>query len=289
MHMTADSFTSLGSTASAVVDRLAQTRIPKELVMSDDTEIQVDNGTAQLPTVSVVHEDPVLAMIERAARDPTIEMDKFDRLMQWKEKRDAEIARRAFNVAMAAAQGEIKPVARNAENSQTSSMYATLDAIGDAIDPVIARHGFSQSFGMVDSPLPNHYRMRCTVAHADGFERDYFMDAEPDDKGPKGTVNKTSLHALGSTTSYLRRYLTLIIFNVKTKKILRDDDGNASGASLPINDEQLEQLHKALLASKSDIDKFCQLFKIEALSDLPVAKFKDAMARIAKKMESAAA
>ena len=42
-----------------------------------------------------------LAMIERAARDPSIDIDKLDRLLLMRERENARVAEQAFNAALA--------------------------------------------------------------------------------------------------------------------------------------------------------------------------------------------
>jgi len=50
-----------------------------------------------------------LQMIERAARDPSIDIDKLDRLLLMRERENARVAEQTFNAAMAAAQAEMEP------------------------------------------------------------------------------------------------------------------------------------------------------------------------------------
>src|SRR5258706_7462666 len=70
-----------------------------------------------------------LAMIERAARDPTIDVDKLDRLLQMRERENARVAEQAFNAALADAQTEMQPVAADSDNPQTRSRYASYAAL----------------------------------------------------------------------------------------------------------------------------------------------------------------
>lgn len=213
-----------------------------------------------------------MQMIERAARDPAVDIDKLDRLLQMKERVAATHARQEFNEAMAAVQAELPQVVRNAENTQTSSMYATLEKIGEAIDPIITAHGFSQSFGTEDCPISGHYRIVCTTAHIGGHERTDHVDIPIDSAGIKGTVNKTATHAFGSTMNYGRRYLTILIFNVKTRKAMPDDDGNSAGKAT-VTDEQADTLRALALEAKADMPKFLEFFKAESIADISIKDF----------------
>ena len=63
--------------------------------------------------------------------------------------------------------------------------------------------------------------------HEAGHTKRYHVDLPIDSTGIKGSVNKTGVHANGSTYSYARRYLTMMIFNVVLTN--EDNDGNVDG------------------------------------------------------------
>lgn len=236
----------------------------------------------------------MIAMLERAARDPAVDIDKFERMMKMKQdiddRRDRDLAAQAklaFNRAMVECQSQLPQVVRNAENSQTHSVYATMDAIGEAIDPVIAAHGFVQSFGFDDCPKEGHLRIVCRTSHTDGHERTDHIDMPIDNAGPNGTVNKTKPHALSSTASYGRRILTCLIFNVKTKKGMPDDDGNAAGGKIEptISEEQIMQL-RDMLETDVAVKKFCAFAKLETLGDMFANKFDEAVRVIEQRQKA---
>lgn len=194
----------------------------------------------------VEHETPpaipeansILAVIERAAKTPDVDIDKMERLFALHERAIARQAEVAFNDAMRMAQGKVRLVVRKKFNKQTESRYADIAAVNDAIMPVATEHGFSISFGTSECPLPGHMRITAAVSHSDGHTRHYQADVPSDGVGIKGTPNKTATHAFGSTMTYGRRYLLLLIFNVSTA----DDDGNSSSGSVEITDERLQEL-----------------------------------------------
>jgi hypothetical protein len=128
---------------------------------------------------------------------------------------------------MVRAQAGIGPVFRDKFNAQTSSSYAALESIDRKISPVYTAHGFSLSFGTGDSALVGHIRTLCDCMHEAGHTKQYHVDLPIDSAGIKGSVNKTGVHAAGSTFSYARRYLTMMIFNVVLTN--EDDDGNGAG------------------------------------------------------------
>jgi len=170
--------------------------------------------------------DPFLMMIERAASDPRVDIDKMDRLLQMKERRDAKQARDEFDAAMADAQEEMRAISPDANNSQTRSKYATYAALDHAVRPIYSRHGFALSFNTGDAPTPAEVRLLCVVSHRGGHRQDYKIDMPADGKGAKGGDVMTRTHATGAAASYGQRYLLKLIFNLAVGDV--DDDGNGA-------------------------------------------------------------
>lgn len=185
---------------------------------------------AQLP---VVKDDAtsLLAAITAAANNPQMDVGKVERLFQMHQtvvKQQAEVA---FNDAMARAQAEIQPVAAKAWNTHTQSTYAKLEAIDRVITPIHTRHGLSISYDTETKndadPIPQGFlRTVAWVRHSLGHKERHHLDLPPDQSGSQGKTNKTMVQAIGSTNTYARRYLKMMIFNVST---FDDKDGNTSG------------------------------------------------------------
>ena len=222
----------------------------------------------------------ILNVIARAASDPNTDVDKLERLLAMQERVLARDAEQAFNAAMKAAQEEMPAIKRNRKNETTRSTYTDLEALSDAMDPVIHRHGFSLSFGSADSALEGHYRVTCEVAHTAGHSKHHFADVPADMTGMKGNQNKTATHGFGSTMSYGRRYLKLLIFDVSTT----DDDGNAASRGLTIDDAQIACIQNMASAAGADLKRFCSFFKINAVPELSAAKFSDAVNMLSQKL-----
>src|SRR6266404_3460594 len=170
-----------------------------------------------------------LQMIERAARDPSIDIDKLDRLLLMRERENARVAEQTFNAAMAAAQAEMEPIRFDSSNDQTRSRYASYAALDRAVRPIYTKHGFALSFNTADAALPEQARIVCDACHVGGHTRRYHVDMPVDGKGARGGDVMTKTHAMGSGISYGMRYLLRMIFNLA---IDQDDDGNAAGGRI---------------------------------------------------------
>jgi hypothetical protein len=225
----------------------------------------------------------IIQVIERAALNPNIDVEKMERLLAMQERIMTTNARMAFNEAMKAAQEEMPKIRRNKENKETHSKYADLEAVTDQAVPIYTKHGFSLSYGTADCPIPGHYRVTGLCAHTAGFERNYQADVPIDNTGPKGTQNKTMTHGFGSTMSYGRRYLICLIFNITLTN--EDQDGNRKGAV--ITEEQLMDLKAMAEEVGANKERFLKHFDIKELADLPAAKYKDAIAALNKKRKQA--
>lgn len=218
----------------------------------------------------------IFQIIERAARDKNVDLDKMERLMAMREREMVRIAQTAFNVAMKNAQAEMPQIARDADNDQTKSRYARYETISEAIQPIITKHGFSLSFDEGETEKPNHVRILCDVMHEAGHTKQYHADIPFDNVGMKGNANKTATHAYGSTKSYGRRYLKLDIFDIALKN--EDDDGNAAGRQHEfITTDQINELRETIEANGGDIAKFCKFGGVGSLADIRKDQFKAAL------------
>jgi hypothetical protein len=240
--------------------------------------------------------DSFMNFIARAARDPSIDVGKLEALIRMQRdiadtetrrqtERETAQAAFAYTRALRNAQAEIQPVARDAQNDQTRSRYARLETVDAAIRPIYSEHGFTLEFGCEPLDGPNirvfvdvsHCAPDATRAHTKRFH----LEAAPDTAGAQGKTNKTALHGLASTITYLRRYLTCLVFNVVTAN--EDNDGNRPPP--PRDDGELasrartDELYRLLAACSADPQdlptierKFLKVMGLEttrSLKDIP--------------------
>lgn len=168
----------------------------------------------------------MLDIIDRASRDPSVDIDKLERLIGLKKDMEAQQARVEFDRAMVAAQGEMKAIRTDLENPQTRSKYASYAQLDKAIRPIYSRHGFAVSFNTGDAPRDNELRVLATLSHAGGHRQDYRIDMPADGKGARGNDVMTKTHATGAAASYGQRYLYKLMFNLAVGDV--DDDGNGA-------------------------------------------------------------
>jgi hypothetical protein len=235
------------------------------------TEVQEvpDHVPAIAPENAVIEQEPAgvtsaqLEMIVRAATDPRVDIEKMERLMAMHDKLVERQTLGAFNEAMALAQAEMRPIATDMENKQTSSEYASYAAIDRKIRPIYSKHGFSLSFDTGEGAPENWIRVLCHVAHRGGYTRTYHVDLPADGIGPKGSAVMTKTHAAGSAYTYAQRYLAKLVFNISVGD---DDDGNGVGV-VYIDDDQHLQLVQLADMVGADLHAFCDYLQLPKESD----------------------
>ena len=218
----------------------------------------------------------VESMMIAALRENKVEA--LERLVALKERQDARSEERAFNLAMIAAQQDIEPVAKDRQNTDNRSWYATFENVHSAVVPIVAKYGFALSFGTADSPIAAHIRIVCDCMHRDGHSRRYQCDLGIDDKGMKGGATKTMVQGEGSTMSYGRRYLSLMIFNVALTK--EDTDGRSQPAE--ISAKQAAELRALLEAVGKTEAAVCAVYALDSLDKLPATLFAAARNMLAR-------
>lgn len=210
-----------------------------------------------------------------AAVSGQADLDKLKGLMELQFKWEADQARKVFAKAFAQTQANILPIVRNKTNKQTNSKYSDLSDIIEITQPIYNKEGFSVTFNEGDSPLPEHIRIIAEVLHAQGHKEIYHYDVPMDGTGIKGNPNMTKIHAKASSTSYGRRYLMCMIWNIPTA----DNDGNIQVLE-KITDKQLHQIRDLLIAKELTESNLLKYLELEKLEDLATAHFMKALTAI---------
>jgi hypothetical protein len=254
---------------------------------ADDTPLKsatlVPERNATAPLVAVpsgAPSDPYLMMIERAARDPTVDLGKLEGLMALRERVEDRRAKAAFDNAIALAKGEIGPIVKNREvdfstqKGRTNYRYEDFAAVASTVDPVLARHGLSYRFR--SEQQGTRLKITCRISHADGYGEETTLEATNDESG-----NKNSIQAVGSAASYLQRYTLKLALGLAASN---DDDAQNAGAdSAPIDGDQLVQVQQLLEETKTDHRTFFDKCGCTGFSDMTVKQWRWGVARLKDK------
>jgi hypothetical protein len=239
-----------------------------------------DHMPASMPVPQATSSNQLLAVLSRMMADPSVDIERIERGAALYERALARDMETAFNEAMRNAQGEMRPIAAEANNPQTKSKYAKYDALDNAVRPIYFKYGFSLSFYQGEGAPEGYIRVQCKVSCGGHTERPY-LDMAADGKGAKGGDVMTKTHATGAGVTYGRRYLLGMIFNLV---IGEDRDGNdASAGGGCISQDQLTQLVD--LADEVGADKaaFCKYMGVNSFAALPAKQFDRAVTALNRK------
>lgn len=228
------------------------------------TVIDMSKATERRDLAPVSQADALITAIERAARDPSVDIVKLKELFAMRKEIAREAAEAVFNAAMTEAQKEMRPIAADAENPQTRSKYATYAKLDRALRPIYTKHGFAISYDEGDSPKADHVRCLAYVSHAGGFTRTYRRDMPADGKGAKGGDVMTKTHAVGAAHSYGDRYLLKGIFNIA----VGEDDKDGNDPEPALSEEQVANLEALLTEVNANKPAFLKWLKVNSLSEI---------------------
>lgn len=200
--------------------------------------------------------------------------ETIEKFMAMAERYKQGQAREAFESALAATRGELKPIARNA-TGHNDKRYVSLDAMALAVDPILAAHGLSYRYRTQQTPTV--ITVTC-ILFGHGHSEESTLSGPADASG-----NKNAIQAIGSTLTYLQRYALAQAIGVAAA---RDDDGHAAGKqpkeqiSEADADKMRDTVRALVTEVKMPIAKFLTWAKAESISDIPAGDLKDVIASL---------
>lgn len=250
------------------------------------TELQTKEEQKQITTVTDTA--AIMSVIERAASDPNVDIDKMERLMAMHERMVNKNAEMSFTQAMTEAQSEMRPISANMVNNQTRSKYADYSQLDKVLRPIYTNHGFSLSFDTAETERQDYIKVTCIVSHKDGHSRSYSAPMPADGKGAKGGDVMTKTHAAGSAMTYGMRYLLKMVFNVA----IGEDDTDGNMPVERITEKQaadLEALIEEVLGSDTGafMNWMRNTLKARKIEDLNENGFNEAVRRLKQKKAEA--
>lgn len=153
------------------------------------------------------------------------DIDKLAKLMELQERWEANLARKAFNAAMAAFKRNPPTIVKNKVVSfgsganATKYSHATLDNVTEVITAALSAVGISHKWKVSQS---EQIAVTCVLTHELGHSEETTLRAGADTSG-----SKNSIQAIGSTVTYLQRYTLLAAVGMAAANA--DDDAAAAG------------------------------------------------------------
>lgn len=265
--------------------------------MADDM-VTIEPQNTALAAMPEPRMDPFLAMIERAANNPSFDVVKMKELVDIRNAELARQARVAYDADFAQMQPKLPTIDRNGKieirkkdkdgertgDVQQASPYALWADILEACSPFMLEHGFGISFRPKTTP-EGKIIVTGILSHRNGHREE--SDSIPMQHDSTGSKN--AVQAVGSSLSYGMRYQGIMLLGIASKEA--DDNGKAAGmvSGNYITEDQVRELEILLSQTKSDKEQFCRFCKVESLELMPRDWFKEAKDRLVAKRDQLAA
>jgi hypothetical protein len=234
-----------------------------------ETEPREQSVEQLLPAPPSDGPSTVLALIERLALDPHADAEKLERMTAMYERLKAKEAELAYNAAKGrilkklsgikivknrAVLNEIEK-GKSQKSTHRAFKYAPLEEIDKHLRPLLAEEDMDLSYS--DEPREGgDILIRGRLKHLPGGHyEDSLMPAPPDTTG-----GKSSVQAVGSTNSFLRRYVACNIFNIV---VVGDDDDGTGGT---IDEAQTKTILDLIKKAKAG-PKFLKYMKAQSVEE----------------------
>jgi ERF superfamily len=242
-------------------------------VNTERSERPVEQGLRASPLDSP---STFLALIEKVALDPGADAEKLERLTAIFERLKSKEAELAYNAAKGRILKKLAGIkifknrsavpeidkGKPQNGAHQEFKYAPLEEIDKHLRPLLAEEEMDLSYSG-EPQAGGGILIRGRLKHLpSGHYEDSFMPAPPDTTGGKSHVQ-----AVGSTNSFLRRYVACNIFNIV---VVGDDDDGIGGT---IDETQtktiLDLIKKAKVGPK--FLKYMKAQSVQEAGSLPAA------------------
>jgi len=250
----------------------------------------------RMPQVTAIdNASRIIDAIIRAAADPNVDVVKMERLVAMQEHMEARAAKIAYDDALAHLQAELPEIERNSaiiirrKDPKTGDRtgpieqktpFAKWEDIMDVLRPILKRWNFSLSFR---TGFDEAGRIKVTAILARSGHREETTMILPHD----ASGSKNAVQAIGSTTSYGRRYAASMLLNIATRG--EDDDAVSYKAPRMVSQAQLAELIRLADDAGADKARFCAMLKVDSMADIPELRFEEAKAQLMRKKKAKAA
>lgn len=176
--------------------------------------------------------------------DGKFDVSQLGALLDVQERYEANEARKAYHVAMAAFHADAPKIIKTKEGHNSKHADLAVDLVA-VVAPKLSSQGLSHSW--VTKTENDEVTVTCKITHVLGHSEETTLSAGPDTSG-----SKNAIQAIGSTITYLERYTLKAALGLAEAG--QDDDGNASG-------KKTVDIPKPTEGEQDMIDKICGLIE----------------------------
>lgn len=194
-------------------------------------------------TVQTPH-DLIAAAIEKG-----LDVSSLEKLMELKERHEANEARKRFFEAFTNFQANCPDLRKTKAVSfgQTNYHYAPLADITRQLAKVLKQNELSYRWEIKDDQ--NQMAVTCLISHIDGHTERTTMTANPDTSGAKNAIQ-----ARGSAIEYLKRYTLIGALGLSTAD--SDIDGRLPDVDINKLHEAYMEVYNQIIQLDSTLSKY---------------------------------
>ena len=202
------------------------------------------------------------------------DLEKLGKLLDLQERWEANEAKKAFQVAMAAFKSNPPDIGKDKKVSfgNTKYSHASLHNVVKQITKELSKNGLSASW---ETHQNGQISVTCRITHILGHSQETTLTAPADTSG-----SKNAIQAIGSTISYLQRYSLLTVLGLAAHDM--DDDG-ATVPDNPIDEKQIATLREYIIQYKVDEEKFLKYLKVESFEAIMQSQYTKAVSALKTK------
>ena len=202
----------------------------------------------------------IAMMILQASNNPDIDVDKIEKMYQLYNAEAGRLAELEFSNALVAMQGEISPIATDAQFSEGGTKYLSYEKMVAVTKPILSKYGFSlyheekteilgQGQAKNGATIFNGLvTVTAFLRHKTGKFLTTSLTIPFDFSGSK---NSNTAQAQGSAVSYGRRYTMAGLLKIATY----DDDANFNRSNelvklMPAQAQTITEIYNGLTTDK---------------------------------------
>ena len=232
------------------------------------------------PNAGMLPADPMVSMIERICMDPNADMAKLERMLDMKERHEAQQAKAAFAEAFARASARFPTIPLNGKG-HNNKPYATLKDITRLTRPVLAEHGLALTFSI---EVGQEVIVTAELMHEAGHSKTTSIALPRETSGSKNAVQ-----AVGSSQTYGQRYTAQAILGLSLGDDTEDDGNSAVGRPTEQpTDADIEAFSTRLKGHPEGVKIwFMDRFNITDLDQISVSQLREANVMLTKREAAA--
>lgn len=250
------------------------------------------NAESPTTAVAVAQQKPMseaegmFELIKLASTDPNVDPAKLHSLLDAQERVLNRAREDAYNAAFDEMLSEIPRIVKKGsvgykenKNDPNSALveafkFARFEDIQEVVKPIMRKYGFRVKYTLVEKQGGGGV-MTTMLTHKLGHSEEVTIPLALDTSG-----GKNNIQAMGSTSSYGRRYTLCMLLDIVV--IGDDDDGNGGVGELITTDEALA-IDAKMKEVGADRNGFMEFFAIENTLQLPKRQLKKAQQMLAAK------